>query len=158
QIRHKLVHHESPSFVGAVVSQKRHTMFAEWPSLVLSRMKLARTSLIVAGMAVCAAACVLVWPHAQDAAALLAAQDDPAVFSDLQINSMLRNNQWLFSENIERALAEGDADLANSFVDLAKDKNVALPDDLCRRVGDVLAEQTSAAQIAKRFAKGFVTG
>ena len=46
----------------------------------------------LAGTAVCALACALLWPHARDAGAILAAQDDPAELSDLQLNSALRNN------------------------------------------------------------------
>ena len=109
-------------------------------------------------MAVCAAACVALWPHARDAAAILAAQDDPAVLSDLQLNSALRNNPAVLAENIEAALAAGDVDLADSFVGLARDKNISLPDDLSRRVSDAVTEQNSSSHFAKRFAVGLVTG
>ena len=83
------------------------------------------------------------WPHARDAGAILAAQDDPAQLADVQINSALRNNQALIAENIEAALAAGDADLANSFVELARDKNIAVADDLSKRVSDAVAEENS---------------
>ena len=103
-------------------------------------------------------ACALLWPHARDAGAMLAAQDDPAVLSDLQINSALRNNHDVVAEHIEAALAANDADLANSFVDLARDKNIAVPDELSRRVRDAVTEANSASHLAKRFASGLVTG
>jgi hypothetical protein len=109
-------------------------------------------------MAVCAAACALLWPHARDAYALLAAQDDPAELSDLQLNSALRNNAELIGQNIETALAENDPDLAGSFADLAREKNIPLGDELSKRVGDAVAEQNSTSQFAKRFATGLVTG
>ena len=56
-------------------------------------MKRLRLGLAVGGMAVSAAVCVALWPHARDAGAILAAQNDPAELSDLQLNSALRNNR-----------------------------------------------------------------
>src|SRR6201999_3910136 len=56
------------------------------------------------------------------------------------------------------ALAANDADLANSFVELAAAKNIALPEDLSRRVTEAVAEENSASYVAKRFATGLVTG
>jgi hypothetical protein len=98
------------------------------------------------------------WPNARDSWALLAAQDDPAELSTLQVNSALRNKPRLVHENIETALAEGDADLAGSYVELARDHNIALGDELTRRVSDAVTEDNSTAQTAKRFASGLITG
>ena len=109
-------------------------------------------------MTVCAVACVLLWPHARDAGAILAAQDDPAELADIQLDSALRNNQAVVAENIEAALAANDADLANSFVDLAREKGVSVSDELSLRVRDAVAEQNSTSHFAKRFATGLVTG
>ena len=121
-------------------------------------MKRAKLSLAVAGMAVSTAVMAALWPNARDAWAVLAAQDDPAELSTLQVNSALRNNPRLVHENIEAALANGDADLAGSFAELARDNNVALGDELSKRVSDAVAEDNSTTQIAKRFATGLVTG
>jgi hypothetical protein len=121
-------------------------------------MKRLRLSLAVVGMAVSAVACVILWPHARDAGAILAAQDDPAELSDIQLSSALRNNQAVIEDNIEAALAANDADLANSFVDLAGQKNIALTDDLLRRVNDAVVEENSTSHFVKRFATGLVTG
>jgi hypothetical protein len=109
-------------------------------------------------MAVCAAACVLLWPHARDAGAILAAQDDPAELSDVELNSALRNNQALIEQNIEQALAANDADLANSFVELAREKNITLTAELSKRVNDAVTEANSTSHFAKGFASGLVTG
>jgi hypothetical protein len=109
-------------------------------------------------MAACAVACALLWPHAREAGAILAAQEDPAVLSDVQLDSALRNNQALVAENIEAALAANDADLANSFVELAGEKGVPVTDELSRRVSDAVAEENSSSHLAKRFATGLVTG
>jgi hypothetical protein len=112
----------------------------------------------LAGTAVCAVTCALLWPHAREAGAILVAQDDPAVLSDIQLGSALRNNNVVITENIEAALAAKDADLANSFVDLAREKNISVPDELLRRVGDAATEENSTSHFAQRFASGLVTG
>jgi hypothetical protein len=117
-----------------------------------------RLKLAVIGVAFSAAACAALWPHARESAAILVAQDDPAELSDLQINSAVRNNQSLVADNIERALAAGDADLAASFVELAKEKNILVSDELLEQVRDAVTEAGSASHFAKGFATGLVTG
>ncbi|WP_375789241.1 hypothetical protein ACE10Z_18815 [Bradyrhizobium sp. Pha-3] len=117
-----------------------------------------RLSLAVAGLAASAAVGAAIWPHARDAGTVLSARNDPAALADLRLNSVLRNNPALISDNIEAALASGDADLAASFVALASEKNIALSDELTRRVDDARAEQSSATHFAKGFATGLVTG
>jgi hypothetical protein len=121
-------------------------------------MKRSRIASALAGTAVCALACALLWPHARDAGRVLAAQDDPAELSDLQLNSALRNNPAVVAQNIEAALAAGDADLAGSFVELAGQQNIPLDDELTGRVNDAVAEENSSSHFAKRFATGLVTG
>src|SRR6202008_243924 len=51
-----------------------------------------------------------------------------------------------------------DADLANSFVELAREKNIVLADDLSLRASDAVAEEHSTAHFAKRLATGLATG
>ena len=109
-------------------------------------------------MAGCALACALMWPHARDSGAILAAQDDPAHLSDIRLNSTLRNSPDIIGQNIEAALAASDADLANSFVELAAAKNIPLSGDLSRRVTEAVTEENSASHFATRFAAGVVTG
>src|SRR6476660_216364 len=121
-------------------------------------MKRIRIGSALAGMAVCATAFALLWPHARDAGAILAAQDDPAALSGLQLNSALRNNGAVVAENIEAALAASDPDLANSFADLAREKNIPVSDELSLRVSNAVAEHNSTSNFAKRFATGLVTG
>src|ERR1700682_1122022 len=121
-------------------------------------MKRSRLGLTLAVMTVSGIALAVLWPHARDAGAILAAQDDPAVLSDLQLNSALRNEQAVIAENIEAALAADDADLAASFVELARERNISLSEELSRRVADAVAEENSSSHFAKRFATGLVTG
>jgi hypothetical protein len=112
----------------------------------------------LAGMAVCAVAGALVWPHARDAGRVLVAQDDPAELADVQLNSALRNNQAAVEQNVEAALAANDANLAASFVELAGENNIALSDGLSNRVADAVTDANSASHFAKGFATGLVTG
>jgi hypothetical protein len=121
-------------------------------------MQRSRISWALAGTVACAVACAWLWPHARDAGVILAAQDDPAELSDIKLNSALRNNRAIIEQNIEAALAADDADLASSFVDLAREKNISLPDEVSLRVADTVAEENSSSHFAKRFASGLVTG
>jgi hypothetical protein len=126
-------------------------------------MMRSRLDWALTGMAVCAVACALAWPRARDAGAILAAQDDPAALSDARINSALRNDdaavtRQTMARNIEAALAANDTDLASSFVDLARDKNVAVTDELSGRVRDAVTDANSTSHMAKSFASGLITG
>lgn len=121
-------------------------------------MKRLRIGWILAVMTVSGAALAVLWPHARDAGAVLAAQDDPAQLSDIQLNSALQNNQIVIVDNIEAALAAGDAGLADSFVDLAREKNISLASELSQRVSDAVREENSSSRFAMRFANGLVTG
>jgi len=121
-------------------------------------MKRRRIGWVLAAMTVSGAALAVLSPHARDAFATLAAQDDPAQLSDLQLNSALRNSQSIVADHIEAALAAGDAGLADSFVDLAREKDVALPNELSQRVSDAVQAENSSSHFAKRFAIGLVTG
>lgn len=121
-------------------------------------MRRPRIAWALVAMTVSGAVLAATWPHAREAGAMLAAQDDPAELSDIRVNSALRNNQKIIADQIEAALAAHDAGLAESFVDLAKTKNVALPDDLLARVDEAVVENNSTSHFARRFAVGLVTG
>ena len=112
----------------------------------------------LAGVAVSATACGLLWPHAREAGALLAVQDDPVALSEFQLNSALANELGAIERNIEASLAAGDADLAKSFVDLAAAKDIIISEELSRRVTEAVAMENSTSHFAKRFASGLVTG
>jgi len=111
-------------------------------------MKQVKLSLAVAGMAASIAVGAALWPHARDAGAILAAQDEPSQLADLRLNSALRNSPALVAENIEAALAAGDADLAGSFIELARDKNIAVSEELSTRVSDAITETNSTSSPA----------
>jgi len=121
-------------------------------------MRRVRLGSALAGIAVSVAVGTALWPHARDAGAVLAAQDEPAQLADVRLNSTLRNTPMLMSDGIDAALAANDADLANSFVELARDRNIVISDELMKRVSDAVAEENSASHFTKRFATGLVTG
>ncbi len=117
-----------------------------------------RIGLTLMGAVASAAVFAVLWPHARDAGALLLAQDDPVALSDSRINSALRTNSDALGQGAEQALDVGDADLAQSFVELARDKGAALPGGVAGRVDAAVADENSTASVAKRFATGLVTG
>ncbi len=117
-----------------------------------------RIGLTLMGTVASAAVFAVLWPHARDAGALLLAQDDPVALSDSRINSALRTNSDALGQGAEQALEAGDADLAQSFVELARDKGAALPDGVAGRVDAAVADENATASVAKRFATGLVTG
>src|SRR6476659_9700732 len=110
QIRHNLVVGEKPFFRrgGCVVKTAYHLERGENIGFFL-RMRWLGPGRAVAGVALSVAVCAALWPHAREAGAILAAHNDPATLADLQLNSALRNNPALVAENIEAALAAGDA-------------------------------------------------
>jgi ATP-dependent protease HslVU (ClpYQ) peptidase subunit len=121
-------------------------------------MRRRRISFALVGVAASAAIFAALWPHARDAGAVVLAQDDPVELSDARINAVLLKNQAVVAEQTEAALASGDADLADSFVSLAREKNIPVADDLSRRVADAVTEENSSSHFARRFATGLVTG
>jgi hypothetical protein len=117
-----------------------------------------RIGLALVATAASAGTFAVLWPHARDAGTLLLAQDDPAQLSDIQVGSALRNNEAVIAQGVSQALDARDADLAKSFTDLAKDRNIAVSSDVAERVDAAVAEETSTAGTIKRFATGLVTG
>ena len=112
----------------------------------------------ILGAAVSAVLLAALWPHAREAGLILLAQDDPVALADQQIDLSLRNNESVVAQNVETALGAGDADLANSFVELAREKNIAVSEEAAQRVGEAVARENSSTHFATRFATGLVTG
>jgi hypothetical protein len=106
----------------------------------------------------CAAAALIILPHARDGAAVLAARDDPAALSEMQLRTSARLHANQIEHEIDTALAAGDVDLARSFVELAPAQGLALTHEVVARVDDAAAESQSAAHAARQFANGLITG
>src|SRR5258708_9086825 len=101
QIRHNIVVERKPFFRrgGCVLKAAHHLEGSE--NIRVPGMNRWRLGSAVAGVAVCAIACPLLWPRARDAGALLAAQDEPAALSAGPPNSALPNNHAVTEPHIQ---------------------------------------------------------
>lgn len=91
-----------------------------------------------------------------DAAQQLAAADDPAQISDRALDRVF--NQSVAEGEIRSALAAGDIDLAQSFLDLAAERNVTVDAGLTDKVHEASAKAGSMTNTAGRFVQGLWTG
>ena len=82
----------------------------------------------------CAIAALTVVPRGIEAETLLMAQDDPVRLADHALDRSF--NADVAHREIEAALKAKDADLAQSFLDLARDRNVTVDPALAARVED----------------------
>jgi hypothetical protein len=104
----------------------------------------------------CGVAALLVVPRGIKAESVLAVQDDPAQLADVALDGSF--DASVTAREIEAALAAKDADLAKSFLDLARDRHVAVAPDLAEKVTAAVAESASASHAADSFARGFISG
>ncbi len=91
-----------------------------------------------------------------DAQQQLATAGDPVKISDRALG--LAFNQDVAQREIQAALATGDADLAQSFLDLAHDRGVAVDPALAGKVKAATADAASLTSTAGRFVHGLWTG
>ena len=113
-----------------------------------------RLLMIAAGL--CAIAGVALLPHAIEAGWLLAVQDDPAALADRKLARSFHADAA--ASEIEAALAAGDADLARSFVELARDRNVPVAPELAAKVDAAVVKASSALATAGNFTRGLIVG
>jgi hypothetical protein len=95
-------------------------------------------------------------PHGWEAARLIDGQDDPVKLTEVGLDRAL--TPPVARREIEAALAAGDAELAQSFVELARERGIAIDPALAGRVDAAMEEAQSHKQVAKSFAYGLVTG
>jgi hypothetical protein len=119
----------------------------------MGRVRLGPALLAAALMAAAAAYAV---PRGLEAQSLLAIQDDPAQIASRALDDKF--NATVAQSEIEDALANKDADLAKSFVDLAADRHLILDPALIESVDAAVAESASTRHAAESFALGLVTG
>jgi hypothetical protein len=105
---------------------------------------------------VCAIVALLTVPAGFEAGMLVSLQDDPPALADHMLD--LSFDAALAKREIEAALGAGDADLAMSFLDLARDRNVAVAAGLADQVEAAKAAAASAGHALGSFAQGLVTG
>ena len=106
--------------------------------------------------ALLAALAAFVVPRGIDAQSLLSIEDEPAAIADRALDGTF--DGALAQREIEAALAAKDADLAQSFVELAAQRHVALEPVLAEKVKVAVAESASTRHAAESFALGLATG
>jgi hypothetical protein len=104
----------------------------------------------------CAVVGLLTVPAGLEAGMLVSLQDDPPALADHMLD--LSFDAAAARREMEAALGAGDADLAASFLDLARDRNVGVDPGLAERVEAAQAAARSASHAIGSFAQGLVTG
>ena len=113
-----------------------------------------RLAWLAAGLfALAALFCV---PLGLEAQSLLETAEDPVAIADRGLARAFDDTVAVYE--IQAALDAADADLAQSFVDLAADQGVALPQELKQRVAAAVEQANSASAAAGSFASGLITG
>ncbi len=95
-------------------------------------------------------------PRGLEAQHLLAIEDDPVRIADRELDQKF--NAGVASREIDAALAADDADLAQSFVELAKSRGIALDSAQLEKVDAAVAKANSTRQAVESFAEGLITG
>jgi hypothetical protein len=115
-----------------------------------------RAALALVGMLACAVAALAVIPRGLDAQWQLISQDDPVELADRALAQKF--DPAVARSEIESALAAADADLAQSFTELAQDRGIELDPALTARVKAANDDANSVAHNAATFARGLITG
>jgi hypothetical protein len=110
---------------------------------------------LLAAACFAALACYAV-PPGLDAYRQFIAADDPSALADRALDKSF--DPATARAGIEDALAAKDADLAHSFVSLARERHVPLDPALTARVDEAVREASSTRHAAESFALGLVTG
>jgi hypothetical protein len=120
------------------------------------RAALVRMRLLMIAAGICGIAALALVPPAIEAGWLLVVQDDPVALADRKLARSF--NTEAATREIEAALAADDADLANSFVELARDRNVSLAPALIAKVDLAVEKASGAIKTAENFTRGLIVG
>jgi hypothetical protein len=102
------------------------------------------------------AAALYVLPEGKRALDLHLAADDPVRLADLQLAD--RFDSEFAKREIAEALQRNDVELAESFVALAAERGIAVPEDLKARLAQAQAPAMQSSRAAGNFGRGFITG
>lgn len=112
--------------------------------------------LLMAAAGLCLFGAIVLLPRAFESVNWLLIADDPAALADRKLVAAF--DATVATREIEAALAGKDAELAKSFVELARDRQVPVAPDLAEKVdAAVKAEDTPTAK-AGSFTRGLITG
>jgi hypothetical protein len=95
-------------------------------------------------------------PRGIEAGRTLAAQDDPAQLADIGLERSF--DAAVVEREIRAALAGNDPELAQSFVELARERAVAVDPELVAKTEGDLQARSSFGSTAWRFTRGFFVG
>jgi hypothetical protein len=119
-------------------------------------MSMGRVTLPIAVVVLSALAVWALLPRGLEAGWLLVAQDEPAMIADREVGNQL--SIAVAEREIENALAANDADLADSFVQLAHEHDIVVDPALEARVTVAKEAAGSTSGQVEHFAQGLVTG
>jgi hypothetical protein len=91
-----------------------------------------------------------------NAGRMLAAQDDPVQLTDLGLDDRLDTERA--AQEIDAALAANDPELADSFIELARERGIAVDPDRLAKVESANQAAASTASTARSFARGLFLG
>jgi hypothetical protein len=115
-----------------------------------------RIALPLGAALLCAFAALTVVPRGIEAESLLSAQDDPALLTDQALDRSF--DATVAAREIQSALAANDPDLAKSFRDLARDRNVSVDPALATRIEAADSVSASAVRVVGTFGRGLLSG
>jgi hypothetical protein len=95
-------------------------------------------------------------PRGLEARSLLEIEHDPSRIADRALDGLFSAD--VAAREIDRALAADDADLAESFLQLARERGVVLDPAQIAKVDATVAAAGSAQRVATSFALGFASG
>jgi hypothetical protein len=120
------------------------------------RAALLRMRLLMIAAGIFGVAAVALLPRAIESGWLLLVQDDPVALADRKLARSFDSEAA--TREIEAALKADDAELAKSFVELARDRNVAVPSELIAKVDAAVEKAASALKTAENFTRGLIVG
>jgi hypothetical protein len=115
-----------------------------------------KTKILIVAAFLCGIAAVALLPQAIESGWLLLVQDDPAALADRKLDRAF--NAEIAAREIEAALAANDPELANSFVELARDRNATLAPELKVKVDAAVEKANGALATAGNFTRGLIVG
>jgi len=124
----------------------------------LQRLKLGRAQirLLMIAAGICLLGAVILSPRAIESVNWLLVKDDPAALADRKLATAF--DAAVAAREIEAALAAKDTELARSFVELARDRQVPVASELTEKVETAVKAQDTPAAKAGSFTRGLITG
>ena len=120
------------------------------------RAALIRMRLLMIAAGIFGIAALALLPPAVESGWLLLVQDDPAALADRKLARSF--NTEVATREINAALEAEDAELARSFVELARDRQVPVAPELVAKVDAAVAKASGALKTAENFTRGLIVG